>query len=467
MADLVSSLLNSSYSSSGTTLDNIVNNLMTTDKAAITSLETKKSDVKVTLSMFDDLKSKIKALQDAADGIATTDTSSVFNSKSATSSDTSKVTASAGASAANGTYQIEVSHLATVHRMQSDRQASATTALGYTGTISVNGVSITIDSSNNTLQGIRDAINNATYASGKEVVASVVDNRLVLQSKNTGATNTMALSDVSGNVFAGLAIVDGSNNLNTTNQLQAASDASFTVNGIAITRSSNTNIEDVVEGVSLTLTAETTSAVNLTIGNDTTTMQDKIKTFLTALNNLTSYIKTKSAVTETGDNTYTRGALASFTSYTGLRSDLYGVMGGVVNGATGAYSLLSQIGITMDDEMVFSITDTKALTDALSTNSSSVASLFVNASDGGIASKIDSMLTLYTKTDGVMDNDVNGLEAEQDALTEQIKRKQENYDTRKKALQTQYSAVIQMLYEIQQQQTSMNNIMSAIYGMSS
>jgi flagellar hook-associated protein 2 len=260
--------------------------------------------------------------------------------------------------------------------------------------------------------------------------------------------------------------VDGSNNLNTTNQLQAASDASFTVNGIAITRSSNTGISDVIEGVTLDLTDVTSSTVKLTISNDTSSMQDKIEDFLTALNELTSYIKTKSAVTNNGDDTYTRGALAGYTGYTGLRSDLYGIVGGMVDGATGSYSLLSQIGITMDDEMVFSISDTTALTDALETDPDSVASLFVNSS-GGIASKVDSLLTLYTKTDGYVDNDVNGLEAEQDSLAEQIDRKEEALDAREATLRTQYSAVIEMLYELQDQQTSLSNIMEAVYGISS
>jgi flagellar hook-associated protein 2 len=350
--------------------------------------------------------------------------------------------------------------------MQSDRQSSSTTALGYAGTINVNGTEITIDASA-TLQGIRDAINNATYASGKEVVASVVDNRLVLQAKDTGASSTMTLSDVSGNVFSSLAIVDGSNVLNAANQLKEGSDATFKVNDISITRSSNTDISDVIEGLTLNLTGETTSAVTLTIANDTTKMQDKIKSFLTALNDLTAYIRTKSAITETGENTYTRGALASYTEYTGLRSEVYGIIGGVVDGATGSYSLLSQIGITMDDEMVFSISDTEALTDALETDADSVASLFVNASNGGIATRIESMLELYTKTDGIVENDVEGLEAEQESLTDQIERKQEAFDARKQALQTQYTAVIQMLYELQEEQSSMSNLMSALYGITS
>jgi flagellar hook-associated protein 2 len=170
------------------------------------------------------------------------------------------------------------------------------------GTLSINDgsqtASITIDASNNSLSGLRDAIN----ASDANVNASIINDgagyRLVLQATKTGLANAItvtASSDSDGNLT-------DANNLsrfvssNLTETI-AAADAAFSINGLDITSSLNT-VDNAIEGVTLTLKAATdVGEVALVSINDNTagivgainTFKDGYNDLIKAINDLTSY----------------------------------------------------------------------------------------------------------------------------------------------------------------------------------
>ena len=170
------------------------------------------------------------------------------------------------------------------------------------GTLSINDgsqtASITIDASNNSLSGLRDAIN----ASDANVNASIINDgagyRLVLQATKTGLANAItvtATSDSDGNLT-------DANNLsrfvssNLTETI-AAADAAFSINGLDITSSLNT-VDNAIEGVTLTLKAATDiGEVALVSINDNTagivgainTFKDGYNELIKAINDLTSY----------------------------------------------------------------------------------------------------------------------------------------------------------------------------------
>ncbi len=117
---------------------------------------------------------------------------------------------------------------------------------------------------------MRDAINSAN----KGVTASVINDgtgfRLVMSSNNTGASNSLKItsSDTTGTGLSKLTY-DPASTTNTVSQTQAASDASFSVDGVAITKASNT-VSDVIPGVTLNLTGTTgTTPTTLTVGVNT------------------------------------------------------------------------------------------------------------------------------------------------------------------------------------------------------
>ena len=130
---------------------------------------------------------------------------------------------------------------------------------------------INIDTSGMSLEQLRDAINNDSNNNGK-VTATILDTgsgtnryRLQVKGNTTGTANDFDVTP------------PASLTLDTdTNVTFAASGASFTVDGVALTRSSNT-VSDAISGVTLTLKSKTVTAATFTVDNDTATMQANIK----------------------------------------------------------------------------------------------------------------------------------------------------------------------------------------------
>ncbi len=232
------------------------------------------------------------------------------------------VSATASSIAKPGNYSLTVSQLAQAQNLVAAGQASATTAIGsgtsttltfdfgtisggtltngtYTGaSFASNGSatkSVTIDSSNNTLSGIRDAINAANIG----VTASIINDgsaapyRLVLTSNATGVANSMKISVAGDATLSGLLAEDpaGTQNLSQTS---AALNANFTVNGIAISKASNT-VGDVVPGVTLNLAGTSASAVTLNVGPNTSSVSTAINGFVTAFNTAAKAIQSQTS----------------------------------------------------------------------------------------------------------------------------------------------------------------------------
>ena len=172
----------------------IVSSLMAVEQQPITRLNKQISSYNAKISAIGSVQSALASFQTAAQGL----NNLTFNSFSATSSNTAAVSASASSIAKPGNYSLTVSQLAQAQNLVIAGQASATTAIGsgasttltfdfgtisggtlsngtYTGaSFASNGSttkSVTIDSSNNTLSGIRDAIN----AAGVGVTASIIN----------------------------------------------------------------------------------------------------------------------------------------------------------------------------------------------------------------------------------------------------------------------------------------------------
>lgn len=132
--------------------------------------------------------------------------------------------------AAAGTHKLEILQTAKAHQVSSAAQGSTGTALGVSGDFTVNGVSVTLSSSD-TLADIRDRINAANSTS--KVTASIVtvgasENFLVLTADDTG--DNIALADTSGTPLESLGIITGGGAI--ANELQAAKKAQFHADGL-------------------------------------------------------------------------------------------------------------------------------------------------------------------------------------------------------------------------------------------
>ncbi len=236
-------------------------------------LDTQRDEEKITA--WEEIDTKVSALGTKVNALSSFTT---WNQKIATASDPAVVSAAVDRTAALGKYSVEVTSIATAHRVASDSQTSATTALGFDGDFSLNGETITV-AATDTIKSIRDKINAASSSMSDKVKASVVGTSLVIERANSGNT-AMTLTDGTGAVAAALGLDDGSGAFK--HELQAGSDLDATVNGIAITGTSNNNRTDVVEGLTFNFTKAGSSTLEIT--RDTSSLVTAFKDFITSYN---------------------------------------------------------------------------------------------------------------------------------------------------------------------------------------
>ncbi|MFI5178992.1 MAG: flagellar cap protein FliD N-terminal domain-containing protein, partial [Vicinamibacterales bacterium] len=173
----------------------VINSLMAQASEPLTDLQSRQSTLEGRASQITSLTTRVSSLESAASQLSTADQLASFT---VGNTDSTAVTAVAGAGAAPGHYDVVVQELA---RAQVTASASTapdanTTIVATGGKLTINGVDVTITKPV-TLQGLADAINGT---SGSPVTASVVQSdtnayRLVLTSTNSGTANAFTLTN--------------------------------------------------------------------------------------------------------------------------------------------------------------------------------------------------------------------------------------------------------------------------------
>ena len=396
-----------------------------------------KDTIEVKSAVYDDLDTKLNNVAASVKELQNGD-NSVFKKKLASSGDKDILTASASADAADATYSINVIRLAKAHRVRSNQQTDSTSALGLSGTFSINGVQITADSGDS-LEDIRDAINQAVQDSldsgalseANAFSATLIDNNLVLEAKSTGVAYQLTASDDTGSVLQSLGILDGTGSF--ANELQSAQDSEAIINGITVTRSTNTEITDVISGVTLDFvgTGETT----LTVEPDKQGIKNSINLFLVRLNDLNKWLASKTGVTENGDGSYTRGTLADNFGLKHLRMNLVRSTFATWSDAPSSakYTRLDQIGFELGSSLSISLADSDALDKALESDYTSVVNLFDN-----IMTDLQSKLDPYTEgTDSLVDQMQESADKALEAAQQRISRLEKQSARREELIRDQ------------------------------
>jgi flagellar hook-associated protein 2 len=327
------------------------------------------------------------------------------------------LTASASSTAAPGNYNISVTQLAKFHAVRSNSNYAATTDTFTTGTLSVSigggtAVNIAIDSSNNTLAGIRDAINDA----GTGVTASIINdgttNRLVLASKTSGSVGAIGVT-VTDNGGAGIPPAPpyalsslASASLVTT---QTADNANLTINGIAITRSTNT-ISDAIDGLTLNLakgTLATPGTATVTVAKNTGAVTSAVSAFVKAYNDAIGQIKSMTAYDAANKKA---SVLTGDSTARSIQSQLSNLAQANITGIAGGISRLSDIGIAVQKDGTLT-TDSSKLSAALADPDKDVASLFTQTTSGnqGIAVRFNAALESIIGVSGLISSRTDGI----------------------------------------------------------
>ena len=289
-------------------------------------------------------------LEQVRSSLASLADASQLNATQASSSDTTLVDITASSAAQPGFYSLSVSTLAAAHSLVSGTFSATTDVIG-SGTLSISvgsgsATDITV-AANSTVAHVRDAIN----ASNAGVTASILKDgasyRLMINADDSGAANTVAItvtndSDSVNSDNAGLSQLAYNANESHLTQSRAAADAAFTLNGLALTSSTN-QITDIVDGVDVTLNSVTTTAVSLSISRDSSTIKGYVESFVSAFN---EYVGSAKSLIKYDANTGEAGSLQGDAMSRSILSQVRGLITGTYSDVGGNFDTLTDLGIT-------------------------------------------------------------------------------------------------------------------------
>lgn len=428
----------SGLSGSGIDFSGIVTQLVAVARQPINALSTKKFSVDSAISTLDAYTTQLTTLQTAAKGLSET---SSFISLGATSTDPAVVASTTGGGSP-GQYSITVNSLARAEKRRSDVQSSSGDALGKAGTLGLkigSGAQVDVEvKATDSLGDIATKIN----ASGARTSASVLYDgssyRLVLQGLDTGAANGV---NVSENGFSlGLS--------SPSSVYQSAADASLVVDGMAVTRPTN-SVSGVIEGVTLALTKTTSSPATLTVASDTTALQKKIEDFVSAYNVV---VNSTQKVTGYGSNKATNPLLAGDSAMRKTLDRLSNIATSSVPNSKGAYTTLASVGISLssDGQMKF---DTAKLKDAISKDASAVQRLFVTDTKTGATGAMKSIAStieeLAVGPSSLLKSRRAAFDTQNKSIDESIEQKTKRLESYEKNLKAQYANVDKVMSRYQ------------------
>lgn len=332
----------------GTDFDSMIKKLVQVEQSRITSLQTWKKSWTDKQAAFQVLNTQMLTLKTTLAGM---DSMDEFLSKAVDSSNSTVVSAVAGAGAENASHQIVVNRLATAKAM--------VTATGYTSsTIDINPSSsdamfaytykgVTYSNAigaNCTLNDLVSIINNDPSNPGVKASVSYSGSKYYLQLRGMDTGSTASLIVASNSTLSGFSNSDFST-ITSNGSAQLKLDGWPADASTWITRESN-SVTDLVNG--LTLTLKSTGASTLAVTTDTDAIKEKIKTFVDQINLVRTQIQAISKVDST-----TKQASLLTGNYgiqlidTNLKTAVAG-LGVGFDYDQDTYSTLSQLGILTD-----------------------------------------------------------------------------------------------------------------------
>jgi flagellar hook-associated protein 2 len=403
---------------SGLNVSAIIQKLMAVDELPLQEITNQEATVTQQQTAWSNLSSALQSFVSTVQGLS----QNLFQGMTATSTSPSVVTATATAGAVAANYNLAVNQLAQPEIDSSTGFASATQALGLSGSFTVNGQSVTVNPTD-TLTDVANAIN----ASGAGVTAMIVNTgatsnpyELWITANTTGTAAAITYQDTNGTPLEGLGLVSPSTG--AKNVLQAAQDASFTVNGVPFSSGSNT-VTGALPNITLDLVAPGTATI--TVAPDNQSVASAVQSFVNAYNNLVNIFQQDLAPT---------GPLAGNATVQTVWNELSQALFSPVPTGTSIQSL-ADIGVTFVQAQIGSSSNgtlqlnSTALQNALNTNLQGVEALFTGT--GGLVSTLANLVNPVSGPGGVipqiqnsLSDEQNQLQSEQNALQQQLNQEQ-------------------------------------------
>ncbi|POZ62633.1 flagellar filament capping protein FliD [Chromobacterium alticapitis] len=437
----------------------IVSQLMQIERQPMDASQKKLDQYNTQLSTMGKLSSALSSLQTSMSQLASGSFLQVFKA-SVSDSSMGAVTTSSGGMA--GTYQVSVSSLATNRQLVFDQvggQAITDSKAAIAGapnqlTFQINGKAQTVNLQSKpgdivSLQSISDKIN----AAGVGVNASVVQNgqqyKLVLASSNSGTDNQFTITGggtdsgtTSGSTLAGL-----SQSVTAAGESQSAKNAILSVNGVALTASSN-KVSTAIPGAELDLYKKGDFTVSMS--PDSAGVAKNLQTFVDAYNQVINEVKTARTGTMKGN-----------ASILDIQTRLQQVLSVGVEGAdpVNSYAFLSQAGIALQKDGSLKL-DQNAFNDALKKDKQAVSNLFGNPANTGFAQRFNKTINAMLGPGDVIETSKTSIQSRVSTEKQVQNSLQSRLDTKQSMLLQQYTRLNSTLAQMQSGSSSLFNLIS-------
>ena len=473
---------------SGIDIDSIVTAIVNAERAPKTNqLDRLETTTTTRISAMGSLTGALNTFKTAVDALNKT---SLFESRTASSSSASTLKVTAATTAPAGNYSVQVKQLATSSKVALQSVAGGNTATFNSGTLSISGGSssfdIDITASNNTLAGMRDAINEAGKSNGVSATIITDDSgsRLVLSSTKSGAGNDIQVAVSEDGVTTGDnaltsqgfvptvdpgnadAFVPPSSATGASGVITKAQSSKISIDGLDLVRDTN-SITDALEGVTLDLVAAQSSTdltdgktISVSVSVDKGSVKSNLQKFVDAYNALISTTSQLTAVVPVDGGAPVTGPLLGDSSIRNVLSSLRNEM--VEMTGEGGVRALADLGITTDWKTgQLKLDDTK-LTDVLTNNFDQVAGYL--AGDNGLMGRLSTSVEAYVATDGILKQRTDALQVTKlsvDTQREALSTRIESLQTR---LYAQYNAMDSLVGQLTRTSESLANQLASLPG---
>jgi flagellar hook-associated protein 2 len=430
---------------SGIDTESLIEQLVNVEKQGARALEARKSNASRRKAIVADLISKMQSLKTATTAMNTPEEVRAFT---ATSSDETRVKVSGSGAAQPAQLAIRVSSLARAQTNVSslfpstDGTIPMVPGAGQLGIQVGDGEPVVVEfTSLDTLDVVARSINEKVDGAHAEVI-------------NTGSGFQLAISSDEGGAANALTFTEGGSSLGflaAGSVKVTAQDAAFTLNGIPITRTTNT-VSDAISGLTFELRsvhAVTDPDTNISVATDPAGVEAKVKSLVDAFNGLADMVSgqlTYNGVARGQDSLFGDSTVRALQrSLSDLASRSYPHGEGEVS--------LGQLGISLGRDGRLSI-DSAKLAKAMSEDPKALEQLI--AGDAGIAVAVNDLVTQYTRAgDGFLSAKTGSLTRAMSDFDLQIERIETRASRVGDQLRTQFKTLESLMSKFQSQQAAL------------
>jgi flagellar hook-associated protein 2 len=417
---------------SGLDTNTIIDKFVALRQVPLTQLQTTEAGVKTQISTLGDLASKIAALNTAAGALAS---GGLLGAK--TLSSNSSFSATPGTGAVAGDYSVQVMTMAQAAKARSQPFASGDLVQGGTLAMTVQGQSYSVTlADGSTLQDAASAIRQSGAPVSAVVLYDGTHSYLSFTSLQTG----FPLGGAAGDALSISETSTGSSGkpLGAT-LFQPAQNATFTVDGLLLTRQSN-QLTDAIPGTTLTLASQGGPAETLSMAYDVDATSAKLKTFVDAYNAVMGVVQRQLAVTPQTDRSAT---LAGDLSTRTLQSQLQSLISANVSGLSNVRTL-ADLGVKTNQDGSLAL-DAATLGAAIARDPAAVNAMFSTASTG-LGALTSTLADRFTRpSDGILTSRSSSLADRVKEMDHQATLLQDQLDAYRALLVAQFTAMEQLV----------------------